>query len=91
MPIILSFLDFLVIFVVVISVSRAVWTGPSESSHSLALSIFLALAFIILGIVSLLAASGLTDNSAFNQGALLIFLVATAITACISWVKRPSQ
>jgi hypothetical protein len=45
---------------------------------------------IIFGIVSILAASGLTDNTGFNQGALLIFLVATAIASWLSWGKSPA-
>ena len=88
---ILSILDLVVVLVVVISVSRAVWEGPTESSRSLALSVLLILAFSIFGIVSLLAAAGLTTASAFNQGALFIFLVVTAIAAGVTWMNKPAR
>jgi hypothetical protein len=86
---ILSILDFAVVLLVVISVSRAVWKGPSGNSGSLVLSLCTAAALAIFGVVSLLAASGLTDRSAFHQGALLIFLVAIAVTSGVSWANKP--
>ena len=84
----LSVLDFAVVLLVVMSVLRAVSKGPSAGSGSALLSVLLALALMIFGMVSIMAASGLTDNSDFNQGALVIFLVATAITAGMSWMAK---
>jgi hypothetical protein len=91
LEIILSILDFVVTLVVVISISRAVWKGPSKSSRSLALSLLLTLAFSVFGLVSLLGAAGLTAGSAYSQRALLIFLVAIAIAVYLSWVNKPAQ
>ena len=71
MAIILRILDLVVVLLVVMNVSRAVW-----KAQSLVLSVFVTAAVAIFGLVSLLAASGLTAGSAFDQGALLAFLVA---------------
>ena len=84
MSLILGILDFIVVFVVVISVWRAIW-----KARWLALSVLVTVAVAIFGLVSLLAASGLTDLSAFHQGALLIFLVATAAVSVVSFGNKP--
>jgi len=81
-------LDFLVVLAVVVSVSRAVWNGQSESSRSVLLSALIVLAMCIFGLVSMSAASGLTSSSSSNQVALLIFLVAIAIVALMSWADQ---
>jgi hypothetical protein len=91
MPTILSLLDILVVLFVVISVARAIWNGPSEGSGMSLLGALLTLVLMIFGTVSMLAANGLTDNTAFNEGALLIFLVAIAGVAGMSWAKNPAQ
>lgn len=84
----LMILDFLVVLAVVVSVSRAVWNGQSESSRSVLLSALIVLAMLIFGLVSMSAASGLTSSSSSNQVALLIFLVAIAIVALMSWADQ---
>lgn len=84
----LVILDFLVVLAVVVSVSRAVWNGQSESSRSVLLSALIVLAMLIFGLVSMSAASGLTSSSSSNQVALLIFLVAIAIVALMSWADQ---
>ena len=84
----LVILDFLVVLAVVVSVSRAVWNGQSESSRSVLLSALIVLAMLIFGLVSMSAASGLTSSSSSNQVALLIFLVAIAIVALMSWTDQ---
>ena len=84
----LVILDFLVVLAVVVSVSRAVWNGQSESSRSVLLSALTVLAMLIFGLVSMSAASGLTSSSSSNQVALLIFLVAIAIVALMSWADQ---
>jgi hypothetical protein len=88
---ILSILDVAVVLFAVISLSRAVWKGPTQSSRSLALSIVLTVAFMILGLVSVSAAAGLAADSLFNQGALLLFLTAIAIVASVSWTDKPAR
>jgi hypothetical protein len=84
----LMILDFLVVLAVVVSVSRAVWNGQSESSRSVLLSGLIVLAMLVFGLVSMSAASGLTSSSSSNQVALLIFLVAIAIVALMSWTDK---
>ena len=84
----LVILDFLVVLAVVVSVSRAVWNGQSESSRSVLLSGLIVLAMLVFGLVSMSAASGLTSSSSSNQVALLIFLVAIAIVALMSWTDK---
>ena len=84
----LMILDFLVVLAVVVSVSRAVWNGQSESSRSVLLSGLIVLAMLVFGLVSMSAASGLTSSSSSNQVALLIFLVAIAIVALMSWTDQ---
>ena len=43
---------------------------------------------IIFGLVSFSAAYGLAESSAFNQVALLVFLVAIAVVAKIAWAEK---
>jgi hypothetical protein len=87
----LSILDFVIVFVVVISLARSVWRGQSGKFWSLVLAACVTLAFAIFGLISLLAASGLTTKSPFDQGALLIFLIGMAIATGMSWGKKPVQ
>ena len=84
----LSILDWLVKLVVVISLARAVWNGTTRSGL---LGAVLTVAFLLFGLVSMCAGAGLESGSAFNQGALLIFLVLIAIVASRSWVNNPAQ
>ena len=91
MATILSILDFVVVLMVVMNIALAIWREPSGNSSSLALSVPVTAAAAIFGLVSLLAASGLTTSAAFNQGALLIFLVATAVATRMWRVKKPVQ
>jgi predicted neutral ceramidase superfamily lipid hydrolase len=79
MGIILRILDFVVVVAVVMSVSRAVWNGQSQSSPSVLLSALIGLGMLVFGLVSFTAAYGLAENSSFNQGVLLIFLVAIGV------------
>jgi predicted neutral ceramidase superfamily lipid hydrolase len=88
MGIILGILEFVVVVAVVMSVSRAVWNGQSQSSRSVLLSALIGLVMLVFGLVSFTAAYGLAENSSFNQGALLIFLVATGVAARISWADK---
>jgi predicted neutral ceramidase superfamily lipid hydrolase len=88
MGIILGILDFVVVVAVVMSVSRAVWSGQSQSSRSVLLSALIVLVMLVFGVVSFTAAYGLAENSSFNQGALLIFLLAIAIVARMSWADK---
>jgi predicted neutral ceramidase superfamily lipid hydrolase len=88
MGIILGILDFVVVVAVVMSVSRAVWNGQSQSSRSVLLSALIGLVMLVFGLVSFTAAYGLAENSSFNQGALLIFLVAIGVAARISWADK---
>jgi len=82
---ILTIADVLVLLGLVISVSRAVRKGRPQDS--LALPIVIGIALIIFATVSFCAASGLAQNTAFNQIALLIFLIMIAIMARASWAK----
>ena len=79
MATILTILDFVVVLLVVMNVSLAILKEPSGNSSSPALSVLAIVAVAIFGLVSLMAASGLTAGSGFTQGALLIFLVVTAV------------
>ena len=84
----LGILDFLVVLSVIVTVSRAVWNGQSASSRSLLLSGLIVLAMCVFGLVSVSAASGLTNSSSFNQIVLLILLVAIAVVALMSWADK---
>jgi hypothetical protein len=89
MTLILRILDFAVVLLVVFHASRAVWKGPSGKSPSPILSVFVTAALLVFGMVSLSGASSLTTASAFHQGALLIFLAATAAVILMSRAKKP--
>jgi hypothetical protein len=79
--------DVLVLLGLVISISRAVRNGQPQGSGPLALSIIIVVALITFGTVSFCAALGLAQDSAFNQIALLIFLVLIAVVARASWAR----
>ena len=83
----LQILDPLVVLAVVVSVARAVWTGQRERSRSALLSFVILLVMVVFGLVSISAASGLTSDP-LNQLALLVFLVAIAIVALMSWADK---
>lgn len=92
MGILLNIADIAVLAVVVISVARAVWTGQTSSPGAKLLSACIVLALLIFAMVSLSAASGLAQGpSVLNQGILLLFLVAIAIVAGVSWKKEPAR
>lgn len=88
MGIILTIADVLVLLSLVISVSRAVRKGQPQGSGPLALTIVIVIALLIFATVSFCAASGLAQDSAFNQIALLIFLILIAIAARGSWARE---
>jgi hypothetical protein len=83
----LTILDPLVVLAVVASVSRAVWRGQPERSRSVLLSFVILVVLLVFGLVSISAASGLTSDP-LNQLALLVFLVAIAIVALLSWADK---
>lgn len=82
---ILIIADILVLLSIVISVSRAVRNGQPRGTGPLVLSICIVIAVLIFAIVSFTAASGLAQSSAFNQVALLLFLIVIAAMARVSW------
>jgi len=55
------------------------------------LSICITLALLIFATVSFTAASGLAAGSSLSQGVLLIFLVAIAVVARMSWTNNPAE
>lgn len=91
MRIVLGIADFIVLLAAVVTVSRAVWRGQSETSRSLLLSACIVLALIVFGPVSFSAAYGLAESSSFNQAALLVFLVAIAVLVRIGWTQKPAR
>ena len=82
---VLTIVDVLVLLSIVISVSRAVRNGQPRGTGPLILFICMVVAVLIFAAVSFTAASGLAQSSLFNQVALLLFLVATAVMARVSW------
>jgi len=88
---VLSVIDFLVLLTIVISASRWVWKQPAQGFGPLLLSICITLALLIFATVSFTAAYGLTEGSSLSQGILLIFLVAIAIAARMSWANNPAE
>ena len=91
MGIVLSVIDFLVLLTIVISVSRWVWKQPAQGFGPLLLSICITLAVLIFATVSFTAAYGLAAGSSLSQVILLIFLIAIAIVARISWASSPAE
>jgi hypothetical protein len=88
---VLSVIDFLVLLTIVISASRWVWKQPAQGFGPLLLSICITLALLIFATVSFTAAYGLAEGSSLGQGILLIFLVAIAIAARMSWANNPAE
>jgi hypothetical protein len=91
MGIALTVIDFLILVTIVISVSRWVWKQPAQGFGPLLLSICITLALVIFATVSFTAASGLAAGSSLSQGVLLIFLVAIAVVARMSWTNNPAE
>jgi len=91
MGIALTVIDFLILLTIVISVSRWVWRQPVQGFGPLLLSICITLAVLIFATVSFTAASGLAAGSALSQAILLIFLIAIAIVARMSWKNSPAE
>jgi hypothetical protein len=91
MGIALSVIDFLVLLTIVISASRWVWRQPAQGFGPLLLSICITLALLIFATVSFTAAYGLAAGSSLSQVILLIFLIAIAIVARISWANHPAE
>jgi hypothetical protein len=87
----LSIIDFLILLTIVISISRWVWRQAEQGFGPLLLSICITVALFIFATVSFTAASGLAAGSSLNQGVLLIFLVAIAIAARMSWANNPVE
>jgi hypothetical protein len=88
---VLSILDIVIVLLVVFTVARAVWTGPSGAPSSPLLAAFVTLALLIFGTVSLCAADGLTTNTFFNQSALFIYLAAIAATTQAAKPNKQSR
>jgi hypothetical protein len=88
MPIVLNILAFVVVLAVVISASYAVRKALPANAPSLILFLCVTAALLILALVALVGTSGLTDRSAFHQGALIIFLVAIAVTCRLFWASK---
>jgi hypothetical protein len=88
MSIILLVLDFVVVLFVVFSVSRAVWTEASGRPGAGLLSVCVVAALAIFGLTSLMGAFGLTEAPAFDQGALVLFLVAIVIVTLLWRAKK---
>jgi hypothetical protein len=91
MGIALTVIDFLILVTIVISVSRWVWRQPTLGFGPLLLSICIILALLIFATVSFAAASGLAAGSGLSQAILLIFLIAVAIVARMSWTNSPAE
>jgi hypothetical protein len=91
MGIALSIIDFLVLLTIVVSVSRWVWKQPEQGFGPLLLSICITLAVLTFATVSFTAAYGLAAGSSLSQIILLVFLVAIAIVARISWANSPAE
>ena len=87
MQTLLAIADLLVVVGVVFSVIAAVQRG-----QSLLLTVVLALAMFIFGLVSLSAANGLVlSDWSPNHVAMLIFLVAGAVVLSVWWTLSPQQ
>ena len=91
MATILNILDFAVVLLVVVNVSLSVRQGLSDAPESPILTVCLVAALVLFGLVAFLAAQGLAGGSGFGQGALLIFLVATAVASTMWRSKRAVQ
>jgi hypothetical protein len=87
MATILSIIDFVVVLLVVVNVSLAVRKGLSTDAQSPILTACVTVILVLFGLVSFMGAQGLTEGSTFGQGALLIFLVGTAI-ATTMWRNK---
>lgn len=84
----LGILDFLVVLAVMVSTSRAVGNGQSESSRLLLLPSLIVPAMCVFRRVSVSSASGLTSSSWFSQVVLLILLAAIAVVGIMSWADK---
>lgn len=87
----LSILDFVVLLLLVALVPRTVWKEHPQGTGSLVLSIFIALAVIVFGIVSFSAYLGLIDvSSSLTHGIFVLVLLGMAGLLHLSWRAKPS-
>jgi hypothetical protein len=91
MATILGIIDFVVVLLVVVNVILAVKKGVSADTTSPTLTVCMVVALVLFGLISFMGAYGLTEGSAFSQGALLIFLVATAIATSMWRTKNATE
>jgi hypothetical protein len=81
----LDIFDFIVLLLLFVHLSRAVWRG----SGSMLLTIFISLAAIIFVIVSYTSYLGLVGVlSLLMQGVLLVVLLAMAALVALSWTSK---
>jgi hypothetical protein len=87
----LSILDFVVLLLLIVLVSRTVWKGRQHGSGSLILSVFTAVALIVFAIVSFSSYLGLVEvSSALTRGIFLVILIVLAALLRLTWSANPA-
>jgi hypothetical protein len=91
MTTLIAIVDLIVLLLYVVSIPRFVSKRQSQGTGSLVLSIFIAVAIAIFGVVSFIANAGLVGaTSSFTQAVILLFLVVMAALARASWADKPT-
>jgi hypothetical protein len=87
----LSILDFVVLLLLIVLVSRTVWKGRQQGSGSLILSVFTAVALIVFAIVSFSSYLGLVEvSSSLTRGIFLVILIVLAALLRLTWSAKPA-
>lgn len=90
METILDAVDFIVILLAIVHVTRAVWKEQLEGSSSLLLTACIALAACIFAIISYTSFMGLVATvSSLTQMILLVALLAMIALVSLSWESKP--
>jgi len=86
----LTIVDFIVVLLLVVQAPPMVWKEQPHGFGPLLLSIFIALAVIVLAIVSSAAFLGLVEgSSSLTRGIFLVVLLGMAAVLRLSWVGKP--
>jgi hypothetical protein len=89
---ILSILDFIVLLLLALGVLRAVWKELRQGPGSSLLTICVALALVVLAVVSFGAYVGLVEAvSSLAQGIFLVILLVMAALLRFSWTGKTTS
>lgn len=91
MDTLLDIVDFVVLLLLIVHITRTVWKEQLQGNGSLLLTICIALASAIFAIVSYTSYMGLVAvSSSLTRVIFLVFLLAMVVVVRLSWTSKPA-